>query len=549
MATIKTVWTGSTVSDNGLSLKIGNICNTSHFVGHDLQFLTYLGGQYYKNENLYIPFKGVKTDNYYSLTTTTASVELLDTESNGWIELNDSTISSAYTYMSTAAYFAGANGIVSYSDTHISDNNYEIRQTNSLSYVDLTRSVLWTESDTLEDTYTLVNFTSLSNAYNKTATTTVTGSAFTVDATKKVTGEGKITAIANYSGFSENSGSQKFDYTVAASDGAEYITYTSKYTRSETQAEGIELRNTATDVTFNDSSSVEPIDTIYINTGNHTNDESGSVDVLSYVTNTTNNKTVYMPTSVWSITEGSTLLVSSIVGDHESGSTTTISAISGTGAQSGTSKIHAVSKDGKLSKACTDLTVVVGTPSFSGANVNVGETKSINASGLAGNSQDTIHTTITNIEALTDDIIEITKDSAGQFIIKGLASGAGQTTETKWTTSDGAILYLGTITVAAAITITFWKKNTTDQTSDMNWGDSVYVQVTGGHGDETVTSDIGFITSVTKPAGKTGNWYTLSAPTGDQATAATKINVTASPEAGDPVSTSIDIKHISLTLS
>lgn len=554
------IWTGSSAKSSGLSLTMSEIANTSHFIGHNLHYMSAVSGGT-ELSGVTIKQNGTKEagKNYYSLTATNNSAELLDQSTTSYIELSNS-LSQVNTYFAAAAYFIGASGNTSYSDTHTVGYR-EIRKSNSLSGVGLTKSEVWTESDNDTDTFTYVNFTSLSNAFDKTATTTTDTNAFTVTATKKTNGDGKITANANYTGFTEGEGSKTFDYTVTASDGAEFVSDTDHYTRTVVKTNGITLKNTATTVTFVDSNyATIPDNTkIYINTGSHSGDISGSYTLSTIVTNTTNNCTPFDTKSEWTL-DRTDIITNNFERIQDSKAKVTLSAYNGDDSShstAGTVVLTAKSHDGKLDNAKDTIQIVVGTPAAENINVNVDEITYFYASGLAGQVSGDIAgsaTHVTSVEALTNNIVSITKvtegPNAGMFAVQGLASGAGLSTNTKWTTDDGAVLYLNSISVAQAITVSFFNKSFTT-TGDMNWGDSVYVQVTGGKGDETMsTSESGAtINKIETPDGKTGNWYVLQAPQGSNAGTSTSIIVTAKPAAGKSYSNNIAIKHISLTLS
>ena len=98
------IWTGSTAKANGLSLTMGNICNSSHFVGHNLHYMSALSGGDDISSYVTIKQNGTKGtgQSYYSLTTTTDSVELID-QGGSFIEL-------ANEHSSCDTYFAAASG-------------------------------------------------------------------------------------------------------------------------------------------------------------------------------------------------------------------------------------------------------------------------------------------------------------------------------------------------------------------------------------------------------------------------------------------------------
>lgn len=558
MASNYIIWTGSTAKDNGLSLTMGNICNSYHFVGHNLHYMSALSGG--KDISLYVTIKqnGTKEagQSYYSLTTTNNSVELID-QGGSFIELKDDS-SSYETYFAASAYFKGASGSLSYSDTHIVASRI-IQKSNSLSEVGLTKPEVWTESDTPADTFAYVTFTSLSNAFDKTATTTTDTSAFTVDATKQLTGAGSITAKANYAGFSEGEGSKTFDYTVAASDGAEYVTDTTHYTRTVLKNNGITLKNTATTVTFVDSSYFKIPDNtkIYINTGRHTDDTSGSYVLSTIVTNTNNNCTPFDTNSVWTF-DRNDIIPHALKPSYVSKEKVTLTAYNGNVATAGTVVLTAKSHDGKLENAKDTIQVEVAIPAFNGANVNVGETTYISASGLAGQGA-TNPTTVTAVTADTANIVTITKvtdqsdENYGKFAVKGLDTGAAKSTATTWTTSDGAVLHLGNITVAAALVATFYKKDHITTTSKMNYGDSVLLNITGGKAGTEFTVNLSGVTgaTATKIDNIPGNgaWFVISLPDGAPSDVTSTLVATITPSSGTDITKSISVEHITLTLS
>ena len=539
----KTIWSGVKGSTNGFLLTTGNIKNAEHYYGHKIvQYSSYNATTPKTSDLIDFTPIGTKTGDIYTYGITSGTDELQLVSLINYIDFNENAAekSSISSYFGVETYFIGASGNQTHTHVERAKTELVIQKTNSITDLQVA-DILWTESDTSTDTDAVVSWDSYAYAFDKSVTAVVSNTnAVDITSGKQVTGQIHITPKTSFSTtVFGTDGTAKFTTTITAAD--HNLTVNPEYQRTLTSSE-ITLRNTVNHVEFNTTD-------IYLNTGKGETDKGGSAKISAVANNTKNNQNTYLPVSVWTADEDIARHISTVNGDHNSGAEVTVTALTGTAAPSTAMAydISAVSKDGKLDSAKDSIKVHLAIPSISPINVNVGETvDKIALSSMAGETYCTSMTSLDTSKATTS-----ASETTHQFKVTGVAPTDSEGIGIKWETSDGAELYVGKIIVAAGIVVYIYKgAEGTDIASDANFGDTLRVVVVGGTTDTTFTlsttlEGASFSKSTSVKANEN---ITLTLPDGSSSNNGT-YTITATPNKGTGASTTLDVQHLTFTLS
>lgn len=413
--------------------------------------------------------------------------------------------SATYTFTGQAA-FIGAKGSYTYSGgVPALNNDLEIRQTNTIATV--AAGTGWV-GDSLA-----VSYTDTTNAYDHKSTITAGAGASISSST--------ITFTDTDVNFG-STGSATFNVTVTPADDSTVSA------ASRAKSATWTVKNPVNTITFDKQ-------TVYLNVGSGAGDTPGHVSVTPTLTNT-NNQTVYNNKYSVTSTSGEMTL---------SGSSTSVTSgvsFDITGINGVTGSHSAVVTADDRNTISENVIVVSSIPAFTTASINVGETLALDMSNLAKD------TSVTKI-----DSSDTTKATITDKAVTGVAAG---TTNLTWHTSDGAIIKVGTIIVAAAITITLVKKDWESACSDANYGDTIGVIISGGTEGTTFTLSTTFGTLSATTGVKAGDHVVLSLPASPSASdATTAFKITATPAAGAAVTTTFGdtistfAQEVTLTLS
>lgn len=477
-----------------INITASNIKNADHFKGLLIK----------SNDTALVPFTG-----YYPREASAAAVQV-----NAGKTVSGS--SAKTVTLELGAYFVGASNSTTIG-TYPSQT-IEVRQHNTISAV-ATKELWVGDSNT-------ITWTDTSNAYTKTANISLSnGSLSSSSLTGKTSGAASVNATT--SGLSDSVSSASCVVTVKSTD-------------------PVQKQATATWKIKNPINTITPSkDTLAVNAGTNTNTGSptegthGHVSLSAKASNSNGFK-IYTDSIRFAGTGGLTVNGSSSV-TVASGSS--ISVAPDGVISAGTSKnVTLTAADGANKAGSKTVTVTISVPTFASRSMNIGESWTADVSSKASGTSVTkveLFSTATGTSAATNASVSSNK------IITAKSQG---TVYPRFTMSDGAVFRGGTISIAAAINVQILKKDKSSVAADANYGDTLFVKITGGKSGEkfTLRTSDGTLSKTSNVT--TNDYVVLTLPKSGRSTIS--VTVTATPSSGGSAdTTSVSVQNITFALA
>lgn len=482
-------------TSQSVTITASNIKNTAHFKGIIVN----------SSDSNLVPFTGY----YLGASSKTVTIKS---------SISDSSTSSKIVTLDLGGYFYGASN--SYTVGEYANQTIEVRQHNTISNV-TARSIWVGDSNT-------ITWSDTQNAYQKTAEITLSNGSLISAAgslSSVTSGAGRVTATTE--GLSASTSSVTTIVTVKSKD-------------------PIHKSATATWTIKNPVNTITPSKTsIQVNAGTNTNTSAktegthGHVSLSAKASNT-NGFDVFSDNIKFAA--GSHLQVNNTTSATVASGTNVTITPDGviTSGTSGTVTLTAV--DGANKVSAKTVNVLITVPTFASKSLNVGEKWTADVSSKASG------TSVTKIELFSTSTGTSSTSVATVSSNKIVTAVSQGTVYPRFTLSDGAVFRGGTISIAAALTVQILKRDKSSVAADANFGDTLFVKVTGGKSGETfnLSTSGGTLNKTTKVT--TSDYVVLTLPKSGSGTET--VTVTASPASGGSnKTTSVSVQNITFALS
>lgn len=483
-------------TSQSVTITASNIKNNSHFHGMIVN----------SSDSGLVPFVGYYSDSSKSAATVTIGSSI-----------SNSSQSSKTVTLDLGAMFYGASN--SYTVGEYPNQTIEVRQNNNISNV-TSRSIWVGDSNT-------VNWTDTSNAFSKTAEVLLSNGSLSAQGSLSSVASGAGIVTATTQGLSTSTASVTTVVTVRSND-------------------PIHKSASATWTIKNPVNTITPSKTsISVNAGTNTNTSSktegthGHVS-LSAIASNTNGFDVYSDKIKFAA--GSHLQVNNATSATVASGTNVTIKPDGVISSGTSGTITLTAADGANKVSAKTINVTISVPTFASRSMNIGETWIADVSSKASG------TSVTKIELFSTSTSTSSTAIATVSENKKVTAVSQGTVYPRFTLSDGAVFRGGTINIAAALTVQILKKDKSSVAADANFGDTLYVKVTGGKSGEkfNLSTSGGTLSKTTKVT--TSDYVVLTLPKSGSKT--TSVTVTASPASGGSSKTaSVSVQNITFKLS